>query len=74
MGNLPVFIPLKKMTPLPQQPLAANRPSEGLGLYACCVPSFSNPILQVSKTRLQTINPMSNMDHSKKQCDFPTLG
>lgn len=40
----------------------------------CCVPSISNTILQVSKTRFQTINPMPNVDHSAMECDFPTLG
>jgi hypothetical protein len=32
MGNLPVAVPLKKMTPLPQQPLAGNSFSAGGGV------------------------------------------
>lgn len=74
MDNSPVFTLLKKMTLFPKQPLTVNSLSEGLGPYVCRVPSFSKPILQVSKARLQTANPMANVDCYEKQCDFPTLG
>lgn len=74
MDNVPVFALLKKVTLFPKQPLTVNSLSEGLGPYVCCVPSFSKPILQVNKARLQTTNPMANVKYCEKQCDFPTLG